>query len=94
MNIIYIIILIVYLNGCVSKKYYNYTLYRAIPLRSEDVRFLLDLGDAYNANYWRFPSLVQKPVEFLIPPDMKEKFLQNAELQNIYLSTLIEDIQR
>lgn len=94
MKTICIIILITYLNSCISKKYYNYTLYRALPFTNEDVKFLLNLSEAYNANFWRYPSHVNRPAEFVIPPDMKERFLQRAELQSIYLTTIIEDVQR
>ncbi|XP_050664206.1 zinc carboxypeptidase-like [Leptidea sinapis] len=93
----FIIILIqcyCYKSSCEPKKYYNYTVYRGIPINYDHLNFFKNLSAIYNVNYWRPPGLLNKPTEFMIAPENKSDFVRRAQSGGIYYSTVIEDVQR
>lgn len=94
MKIILYLIFLVHCTFCSSKKYHNHTLYRGIPVTEKHLDFFKNLSDNYNANYWRPPGLIYRPVEFVIPPEKKRQFTRDSLNQGVYLTTIIEDIQR
>ncbi|CAG9565668.1 unnamed protein product [Danaus chrysippus] len=95
MELIYIVCLVsLYINPCTSKSYKNYTLFRGVPVTDQHLEFFKNLSEVYKATFWRSPGLVHRPVEFIIGPDKKKKFLRDAILNGIYYTTVIEDVQR
>ncbi|KAJ0173499.1 hypothetical protein K1T71_010648 [Dendrolimus kikuchii] len=91
---IFSIILICSIQYCISKRYENYTLFRAIPVEENHLQFFQNSTELYAVNFWRPPGTLFKPVEFTISPDWKLAFLKDAERNNIYLTTIIEDVQQ
>lgn len=89
-----IVTLLLSVSECFSKKYYNYTLYRGIPKNEGHLRFFGNLSKLYDANYWREPGVVHRPTEFVIPPTKKKAFTQHAMTEDVYYTTIMEDVQR
>lgn len=79
---------------CLSKRYDNYTLFRAIPVEDKHLRFFENISDIYGVNFWRPPGSLYKPVEFIVSPDRRLDLLDDAERNNVYLTTIIDDIQQ
>ncbi|XP_075983182.1 uncharacterized protein LOC142981271 [Anticarsia gemmatalis] len=89
----YLITLSYFKNVCVSKNYENYTLYRAIPVNESHLEFILFLDEFFDVIYWREPSILYKPVDFVINPNDEVLFLQHANQLGVYLTTVMENVQ-
>lgn len=82
------------INLCFCKKYDNYTLYRGIPINETHLDFFNNLNRIYDVNFWRSPGSLYMPVEFIIRPQDKPSFLTLANQYDIYLTTIIPDVQK
>ncbi|XP_052756712.1 uncharacterized protein LOC113519852 [Galleria mellonella] len=89
-----LIMILLQTKKCLSKKYDNYTLYRAIPVDERHLNFFTNLSETYNVNFWRNPGLVYRPVEFIIAPEDIKAFSREVNASGIYLTTIIPDVQR
>ncbi|XP_053614047.1 zinc carboxypeptidase-like [Plodia interpunctella] len=77
-----------------QRSYDNYTLFRAIPVNEDQLRFLESLPDMYDAQMWIFPSQVLRNVDFTISPEDKVKFMLEANQSQMYLTTITTDVQK
>ncbi|XP_050354410.1 zinc carboxypeptidase A 1-like [Nymphalis io] len=93
MKLITVYVFLIFISLCWSKKYYNHSLYRGIPVTENHLDFFNNISKNYDVYFWRLPGLVYRPVEFLVPPEKKAQFIKEAAIKGIYLTTLIEDIQ-
>ncbi|XP_028031351.1 zinc carboxypeptidase-like [Bombyx mandarina] len=81
-------------NYCAIKKYTNYTLYRGVPVNKSHLNFFNSLSEMFDVNFWTPPGSLYKPIDFVLAPGDKKAFLKMAEEYDVYLSTLIADVQR
>nr|XP_049704753.1 uncharacterized protein LOC110378813 [Helicoverpa armigera] len=93
-NIGFFIMFTFYINYCDCRKYYNYTLYRGIPVEDAHLKFFMNLTKMYDVNFWREPGLLYKPVDFVVSPEVKPVFLKEANNLGLYLTTMIVDVQK
>lgn len=84
-----------WINVCFCKKYYyNYSLFRGIPATDEHLQFYKNLSYDRSFNFWREPGAMFKPVEFVVSPQDKPVLLKEATRRGLYLTTIMDDIQR
>lgn len=82
------------LQECFCRKYYdNYTLYRGIPLTTDHLDFYNNLTTIYDANFWKPPGQLNKPIDFIIGPADKPAFFRDVNRNGLYLTTVIDDVQ-
>lgn len=93
-NLIYFLIYFFPILFCDCKKYHNYTLYRGIPVDDIHLEFFKNLTTVDYVNFWRDPGQKFKPVDFVVDPEHKEQFLKDADNLGLYLTTIIEDVQK
>lgn len=91
---ILIILYIFCASVCGAKKYDDYTLFRGIAVEDVHLEFFEKMSGLYDVNYWTWPGRLRVPVDFVIAPIHKNSFLKEADKYGIYLTTLIEDVQR
>ncbi|XP_075987269.1 zinc carboxypeptidase-like [Anticarsia gemmatalis] len=92
-KVIYLIVFIYSTKVCVGKDYSNYTLFRAIPVNEDHIKFFENLDEFYDVNFWRHPGEVNKTIDFTINPSQQPAFLRDAERHGVYLTTMIDDVQ-
>ncbi|XP_013192072.2 zinc carboxypeptidase A 1 [Amyelois transitella] len=74
--------------------YHNFTLFRAIPVNEEQVKFLQNLPEVYDAQIWKPSSLILRSVDFTISPEDKSDFLKEANKTQMYLTTISSNVQQ
>ncbi|KAF9794650.1 hypothetical protein SFRURICE_016451 [Spodoptera frugiperda] len=67
---------------------------RGIPVDDIHLEFFKNLTTVDYVNFWRDPGQKFKPVDFVVDPEHKEQFLKDAENLGLYLTTIIEDVQK
>ncbi|XP_063831078.1 uncharacterized protein LOC135080360 [Ostrinia nubilalis] len=94
MHIKIFILLLYFYSNVICKKYSNYTLYRGMPVNEEDLEFFNNISSLYNVNFWRPPSTLYRPIEFIVSPEYQKDFIADANKHAVYLTTIIPDLQR
>ncbi|XP_022817995.1 zinc carboxypeptidase-like [Spodoptera litura] len=93
-NLIYFLIFFFPISFCDCIKFYNYTLYRGIPVDAKHLEYFQNLTEVEYVNFWRLPGRLFKPVDLVVDPEHKELFLKEANNLGLYITTLIEDVQK
>ncbi|XP_037963124.2 carboxypeptidase B [Plutella xylostella] len=86
---------------CTKKKqhkkyhlYFNHTLFRGVPVTMAHLKFFINLPEFYEVRFWRPPKSLFCPVEFQVSQNDKLMFLQDAAKEGVFVTTIIEDVQK
>lgn len=77
-----------------KKRYDGHKVLQLIPKTHEEINKILELGDKFNLDIWKFPKYLNTPMDLYVTPEELEEFSKGMKNIGTDVKVMINDIQK
>lgn len=91
-----IVILSTHIRSCQSRRYDNFSLFKAIPTEVDQMKFLqrVDSKKYIDLLFWKKPYKLREDVHCIVNPLDEDLFMERANHYKINVVKILKDVQK